>query len=180
MSKKNEKEADLDQDQELKNQDQNTEDTTPSSDSQEDLQAKVNELNDKHLRLYSEFENYRRRTAKERLELISSASEEVLKAILPVIDDFERAIASNENVDDVNALKEGFGLLYQKMSSILTSKGLKVMDAKEKPFDAELFEAVTKIPAPSKKLKGKVVDVIEKGYYLNEKIIRHAKVVIGE
>jgi len=154
--------------------------TEPTLSKEEELELQVKELNEKHLRLYSEFENFRRRTAKEKLELISNAGEKVLKKMIPVLDDFERAIVSNQKVEDLQALKEGFDLLHQKTLSILTAQGLKEMEAKEQAFDAELHEAITKIPAPSENLKGKIVDVIEKGYYLNEKIIRHAKVVIGE
>ncbi len=178
MAKEEEKEIQ----EEIKDQSAGQED---SAEQEEDsalqaLETKLKEAEDKHLRLYSEFENFRRRTAKEKLELIGSASGSLMKKLLPILDDFERAIQSNKKVDDVKAIKEGFDLLFQKTKNILTSEGLKEMEAKEKPFDSELFEAITKIPAPSKKLKGKVVDVVEKGYYLNEKIIRHAKVVIGE
>ena len=144
------------------------------------FQKKYEEVNDKYLRLYSEFENYRRRTAKEKIDLISNAGESILKDLIPVLDDFERAIETNKTAEDLDALKEGFQLLYQKYKGILTQKGLKEMEAKEQDFDVELHEALTKIPAPSKKLKGKVVDVMEKGYYLNDKVIRYAKVVIGE
>jgi molecular chaperone GrpE len=138
------------------------------------------EANDKYLRLYSEFENFRRRTAKEKLELISTASEGVIKEMLSVLDDFERAIKSNETSEDINGIKEGMKLVHQKMHSILKQKGLEEMDSQGKEFNIDEHEALTKIPAPSSDLKGKVVDVIEKGYKLKEKVIRYAKVVVGE
>lgn len=144
------------------------------------LQDKFDELNDKYLRLYSDFDNYRKRTMKEKVELISNAGAGIVKDLLPVLDDFERAIKSNETVEDVNGLKEGFELISNKMNSILTAKGLKKMEAKETPFDSEVHEAITNIPAPTEELKGKVVDVIEQGYYLNDKVIRYAKVVVGQ
>lgn len=137
-------------------------------------------LNDKYLRLYSEFDNYRKRTNKEKLELIATASAGVLKDMLSVLDDFERAIANNENVEDVQAVKDGFVLIHNKMKSILESKGLKQMVAKGESFDPELHEAIANIPAPSDAEKGKVIDDVERGYYLNEKVIRYAKVVVGQ
>lgn len=142
-------------------------------------EIKFSEMNDKYLRLYSEFDNYRKRTAREKIEVISTASGDLIKKMLPVIDDFERAIKANEDSDDNEALKEGFKLIKQKMMGILTQEGLKPMDAMEKDFDTEHHEAITQIPAPKKKLKGKVVDVIEKGYFLNDRVLRFAKVVIG-
>lgn len=144
------------------------------------LQEKFDELNDKYLRLYSDFDNYRKRTMKEKVDLISNAGAGVVKDLLPILDDFERAIKSNETVTDEAALKEGFSLISTKINSILTAKGLKKMEAKELPFDSEVHEAITNIPAPTEDLKGKVVDVIEQGYYLNDKVIRYAKVVVGQ
>jgi len=123
---------------------------------QEDLNQKISELNDKYLRLYSEFENFRRRTAKEKLEIIGNANEKLLNDLLPVIDDFERALESNKNVEDVQVLKQGFELLHNKMFNILSSNGLKPMEAKGEEFDVDLHEAVTKIPSPNKKDKGTV------------------------
>lgn len=143
-------------------------------------EAKYKEVNDKYLRLYSEFENFRRRTAKEKLALMQTAGEDVIKDLLPVLDDLERARKSNETAEDIDAVKEGFHLVYNKFHKTLESKGVKEMKAQEEPFDVELHEALTKIPAPTEDLKGKVVDVIEKGYLLNEKVIRYAKVVVGE
>jgi molecular chaperone GrpE len=136
-------------------------------------------LNDKYLRLYSEFDNYRKRTNKEKLDLISTASAGVLKDMLSVMDDFERAMANNVNVDDSLALKEGFQLIYNKFKSILEAKGLKQMVVKGELFDADIHEAIANIPAPSEELKNKVIDDVEKGYYLNDKLIRFAKVVVG-
>ena len=141
---------------------------------------KYNEINDKFVRLYAEFDNYRRRTNKERIELISTASAGVVKDMIPVLDDFDRPLANNEKSDDIKAVKEGFVLVSTKFRSILEGKGLKAMESKGKPFDSELHEAIANIPAPEKKLKGKVVDDVEKGYLLNDKVIRFAKVVVGQ
>lgn len=147
------------------------------------LKGELEESKDKYLRLYSEFENFRRRTAKERLELTKTAHEDLVVTLLPVLDDFERAQRSFEKNKDKGDLKsaiEGFSLIQNKFYKLMEQKGLKPMD--DKPgidFDPEIHEAITKIPAPEEKLKGKVVDVVEKGYYLNDKVIRFAKVVIG-
>lgn len=146
---------------------------TPSAEEQ------IAALNDKYLRLYSEFDNYRKRTNKEKLDLISTASAGVLKDLLGVLDDFERAIANNENAEDIEAIKDGFKLIHTKFKSTLEAKGLKQMEAKNQPFDADLHEAIANIPAPSEDLKGKVIDDVEKGYFLNDKVIRFAKVVVG-
>ncbi|SMD35197.1 molecular chaperone GrpE [Reichenbachiella faecimaris] len=147
---------------------------------EEKLQAEVAESKDKYLRLYSEFENFRRRTSKEKLELINSASEGLIKALLPVLDDFERADQSMTEDADVKSVKEGVDLIYNKFKGILEQKGVKKIEAdKGSEFDVEYHEAITQIPAPEEGLKGKVVDVIEKGYQLNDKVIRFAKVVTG-
>ena len=135
---------------------------------------------DKHLRMYSEFENFRRRSAKERIELMSNAGQEIISALLPILDDFDRAKTANENSEDVEAIKEGMNLIHNKIFALLSQKGLNPMKAIGEDFNSDDHEAIAKIPAPSKDLKGKVIDVTEKGYYLNSKIIRHAKVVIGE
>lgn len=145
------------------------------------LQMEVTEAKDKYLRLYSEFDNFRRRNAKERMELIKTASEDLITDLLPILDDFERAEKAFKDQADDKALAEGFGLIKNKFEKTLTSKGLKPMDSEPGiEFDSEIHEAITKIPAPDEKLKGKVVDVVEKGYLLNEKVVRYAKVVIGE
>lgn len=141
--------------------------------------GEVAELKDKYLRLYADFENFRRRTAKEKLELINNANEGVLKALIPVVDDFERAMQSIDNTNDVTALKEGVSLIYNKLFKTLEGKGLKPMVSKGETFDADLHESVTQFPAPSEDLKGKVIEEIEKGYYLNDKVIRFAKVIVG-
>ena len=145
------------------------------------LQIEMTEAKDKYLRLYSEFDNFRRRNAKERMELIKTASEDLISDLLPILDDFERAEKAFKEQADDKALAEGFGLIKNKFEKTLTSKGLKPMDSEPGiEFDSEIHEAITKIPAPDEKLKGKVVDVVEKGYLLNEKVVRYAKVVIGE
>lgn len=168
-------------------QDQTAEETTAETveETQETpqeptMEDKYNELNNKYLRIHAEFDNYRKRTNKEKVDLISTASAGILKDLLPVLDDFERAIANNANVDDIDSVKEGFNLIFNKFSSLLQSKGLKEMPAVGETFDPELHEAIAKIPAPKKKMKGKVVDAVEKGYYLNDKVIRYAKVAVGE
>jgi molecular chaperone GrpE len=147
----------------------------------ERLEIDLAESKDKFLRLYSEFENFRRRNAKERLELVKTASEDVIADLLPVMDDFERAEKSFEDQAENEGLKEGFTIIKNKFEKTLINKGLKAMESEAGiEFDPEIHEAITKIPAPDEKLKGKVVDVVEKGYLLNEKVIRFAKVVIGE
>ncbi len=148
--------------------------------SENEIQKEDQDFKEKYIRLYSEYENYRKRTAKEKIDLITNASENVIKELLPILDDFERAIDNNKNVEDASVLKEGFDLIYSKMHKGLVNQGLKPMEANGKDFDSEIHEAITKIPAPNGKLKGKVVDVIEKGYQINEKVIRYAKVVVGE
>ena len=135
---------------------------------------------DKYLRLFAEFENYKKRTSKERIELFKTASQELMTALLPILDDFDRGLAEIKKVDDENLLK-GMELINNKLKNILTQKGLAEVETKQgDTFDAEVHEAITQIPAPSKKLKGKIVDVIEKGYKLGEKIIRFPKVIIGQ
>lgn len=143
-------------------------------------EEKYNELNNRFLRLYAEFENYRKRTNKERLDLITNANADLLKDLVPVIDDFERAITNNETSEDIAGIKEGFGLIYNKYTSLLQAKGLKVMEAKGTSFDPELHEAIANMPTDDKKMKGKVIDDVEKGYFLNDKVLRFAKVVVGQ
>lgn len=138
------------------------------------------ELTNKNLRLYAEFDNYRRRTAKERLELTKTAAKDVIKELLPILDDFERAFKAFENKDGVAEELKGFQLIYNKLKTNLEAKGLKAMEVKGKDFDADYHAALTEIPAPTEELKGKVVEEIEKGYYLQDTIIRHAKVIIGK
>ena len=145
----------------------------------ESLNKQLEEEKGKYLRLYAEFENFRRRNAKERLELIGTASSDVIKDLLPVLDDFQRAIDSNDKIDDINVVKEGFSILSQKLSKILEAKGLKPIESKGQPFDAELHEAVAQMPTDKASKKGIILDEVEKGYTLNEKIIRHPKVVVA-
>lgn len=146
----------------------------------ERLQAEVTELKDKYLRQVAEFDNFRKRTAKERLELIQTAGKDVLTALLDVLDDCDRAQKQLETSNDVNAIKEGVLLVFNKLRNTVQAKGVKVMESIGQPFDADKHEAITEIPAPSEALKGKVVDEVQKGYYLNDKIIRFAKVVVGK
>jgi molecular chaperone GrpE len=143
-------------------------------------EEKLAELQDRYLRLSAEYDNFRKRTLKEKIELQKSANEGLLVALLTVADDFDRALQSVEEATDVEALKEGLHLISGKFNGFLQQQGVKEMEAEKKEFDTDLHEAITKIPAPSKKLKGKVVDVIQKGYYLNDRVLRYAKVVIGE
>jgi len=145
----------------------------------EKLQAEVNEARDKYVRLYAEFDNFKRRTTKERIDLFQSAGKDILAELIPVIDDFERALKSMETATDITAVKEGVNLVHNKFKNILQQKGLKEMQSKGEPFNADLHEAITSTPAPSADLKGKVVDELEKGYFLNDKVIRFAKVVVG-
>lgn len=146
----------------------------------EEMAAKLEELSDKHLRLQAEFDNFRRRTLKEKAELIKSGGESVLVSILPVIDDFERALGLLKNVADEDAGKQGTLLIYNKFSEFLRQNNVKEINALNQDFDVDLHEAITKVPAPEENMKGKVVDVVQKGYTLNEKVIRFAKVVIGD
>jgi molecular chaperone GrpE len=150
------------------------EETTENS-----VENELAELKDKYLRLYADFENFRRRTAKEKLDLISTGNAELMKVVLPVLDDFERAMAAFEVTTEVEPIKEGIGLIYNKLFKNLESRGLKSMTTKGEVFDADLHESITQFPAPSEDLKGKVIDEVEKGYLLNEKVIRYAKVVVG-
>lgn len=145
----------------------------------EELQEQYDEVNDKYLRLYSEFDNYRKRTNKERLELLKSASQEVIVDLLPVLDDFDRALIAIEEHGVDEETKKGLFLIYNKLFTTLSQKGLEPMNSIGKDFDTDYHEAITNVPAPSKDMVGKVIDVVEKGYLLNGKIIRFAKVVTG-
>lgn len=146
---------------------------------EEQLKLELGEMKDKYIRMYSEFENFRRRTAKEKIELIQNASQSVLKELLPVVDDFERAQASFETVTELEPIKEGVSLVFDKLKNTITRQGLTPMEAHGKTFDVELHECITQIDA-EEDMKGKVVDVIEKGYLLNDKVVRYAKVVVGK
>ena len=171
---------------------QNTDETTATSDSiidetekvevseLEKTQSELAEQKDKYLRLMAEFENYKRRTSKERLELIQTAGKDVLVSLLDVLDDVDRAEKQIATSDDLAAQKEGVQLVFNKIKSTLYSKGIKPMESLQQEFDVEKHEAITEIPAPSEELVGKVIDEVQKGYLLNDKIIRFAKVVVGK
>jgi molecular chaperone GrpE len=146
----------------------------------EELEAQVAELKDKYLRQVAEFDNYRKRTLKEKTELILNGGEKVLTALLPVLDDFERAQESFKKSSDVEALREGVTLIFEKLVKTLESQGLKPIDAVGQDFNTDFHEAIAMIPAPNDDDKGKVIDCIQTGYMLNEKVIRHAKVAIGQ
>ena len=157
--------------------------TTPATVSAEEyeaLQTKFNDLNDSHLRLMAEFDNYRKRSMREKADLLKSASEGIMVDILPLIDDFERGINATENVSDVSAVREGILLIYEKFINFLAQNGVKPIDTNEQPFDTEYHEAITTISAPNEEMKGKVMDCVQKGYTLNDKVIRFAKVVVGQ
>ncbi|HYK76685.1 MAG TPA: nucleotide exchange factor GrpE [Daejeonella sp.] len=166
------------QDEHLSQQEE-VEQAAAATSEEEKLKAEIAEWNNKYLRLYAEFDNFKRRTAKERVELLQTAGKDVIVDLLPVLDDFDRALKVMETATDVASVKEGVNLIHQKTKNILSQKGLKEMESKNMPFDVDLHEAVTSIPAPTDELKGKIVDELEKGYYLNDKVIRFAKVVVG-
>ncbi|MCX6232551.1 MAG: nucleotide exchange factor GrpE [Bacteroidetes bacterium] len=144
-----------------------------------DLGNKLAETNDKYLRLYSEFDNYRKRTAKERIELSKNAAEDMIVNLLPVLDDFDRALKAIEPTEQTQALYDGVSLIYNKMQNILNQKGLKAMESIGNNFDSELHEAIAQMPAQDEAAKGKIFDEVVKGYYLYDKVIRHAKVVVA-
>lgn len=146
----------------------------------EDVQAVIEEQKDKYLRLSAEFDNYRKRTMKEKAELILNGGEKSISSILPVIDDFERAIKTMETAKDVKAVKEGVELIYNKFMAVMAQNGVKVIETKDQPLDTDYHEAIAVIPAPSEEQKGKILDCVQTGYTLNDKVIRHAKVVVGE
>ncbi|MCI5664801.1 MAG: nucleotide exchange factor GrpE [Mediterranea sp.] len=146
----------------------------------EKAQQALDDQKDKYLRLSAEFDNYRKRTLKEKAELILNGGEKSLTSILPVVDDFERALKNMEQATDVAAIREGVELIYNKFITVLGQNGVKAIDTKEKPLDTDFHEAIAVIPAPTEKLKGKILDCVQTGYTLNEKVIRHAKVVVGE
>ena len=153
---------------------------TATKDQQDGAAAELAEMKDKYIRLMAEFENFRRRTAKERQDILKTANQDLMGELLPVLDDMERARQAMEETKDVDALLQGLELVFHKLRQVTQQKGLKVMDIPAgADFDADMHEAVTQIPAPSEELKGKIVDVIEKGYTLNNKVIRFAKVIIG-
>ena len=146
----------------------------------EQLKTEKAELNDRFLRLFSEFDNYKKRVSKEKLDLIATASEKVLVSLLPVVDDFERAIAANEKADNIDSIKEGFNLIYNKLLQMMKRFDVEEIQAKGEEFNTDFHEAVTHFPAQKEEDKGKVIDVTEKGYKLKDKVIRYAKVVVGQ
>lgn len=199
LKKRRKKMEEADIKQEKINQSENKEGQTKQETTEEQLQEEVEkeekelekeqislgeklvEINDKYLRLYSEFENYRKRTSKERLEIIENASESLIKEILPIVDDFERALQTMDKQEEegLKNAKEGMTLIYKKLLSTLEKKGLKPINAKGENFDESLHEAVSQIPAQKEEDKGKVFDEVQKGYYLNNKVIRYSKVVVS-
>lgn len=146
----------------------------------ETAQETIEEQKDKYLRLSAEFDNYRKRTMKEKAELILNGGEKSLSSILPVVDDFERAIKTMETATDVQAVKEGVELIYDKFMATLAQNGVKVIETKDQPLNTDYHEAIAVIPAPSEAQKGKILDCVQTGYTLNDKVLRHAKVVVGE
>lgn len=146
----------------------------------EKANERIEEQKDKYLRLSAEFDNYRKRTMKEKAELILNGGEKSISSILPIVDDFERALKNMETATDVAAVKEGVELIYNKFMSVLGQNGVKVIETKEQPLDTDYHEAIAVIPAPNEALKGKILDCVQTGYILNDKVIRHAKVVVGE
>ena len=155
-----------------------TEETT--GENNKNWEAKYTELNDSYLRLMAEFDNYRKRTLREKADLIKSGGESALTNLLPVIDDFERALHTIRQTEDLTAVIQGIELIYTKFTSYLQQQGVKVIETKDQPFNTELFEAIASIPASDDTMKGKVLDCVQTGYSLYDKVIRHAKVVVGE
>lgn len=173
------------------NEETNTEETQEvpneegnEGDSQEnvvkELENQIGELKDKYLRLFAEFENYKKRTAKEKLEMISSAGKNTIVSLLPVLDDFERAKMASDAENSTETFSEGVNLVYNKFQQTLNNQGLRPIEIEDGKFDPEYHEAITEIPAPTEELKGKVLDVVEKGYFMGDKVIRYAKVVVGK
>lgn len=184
--KEEELKAEETQSTEAENQLPNDEEATPLTREEElskeleEAQAQIEDQKDKYLRLSAEFDNYRKRTIKEKAELILNGGEKSLSSILPVVDDMERALKTMETATDVTAVKEGVELIYTKFITILGQNGLKAIEAKGKPLDTDYHEAIAVIPAPSEELKGQILDCVQTGYMLNDKVVRHAKVVVGE
>ncbi|MBO4986082.1 MAG: nucleotide exchange factor GrpE [Bacteroides sp.] len=169
-------------------QPENAEETTENEPTAEELlkqeleqaNQQLEEQKDKYLRLSAEFDNYRKRTMKEKAELILNGGEKSISSILPIVDDFERALKNMETAEDVAAVRQGVELIYNKFMTVLGQNGVKVIETKELPLDTDFHEAIAVIPAPAEELKGKILDCVQTGYILNEKVIRHAKVVVGE
>ena len=168
------------QNEENNDLDQVVSEESPAEKVPNEWEVKYNQLNDSHLRLMAEFDNYRKRTLREKSELIKSAGESVLVNLLPLADDFERGLQVSKNSADVEAVRQGMELIYSKLAAFLQQNGVKAIDTENSVFDTEFHEAITTIPAPSEELKGKIIDCVQKGYLLNDKVIRFAKVVVGE
>ena len=166
----------------IENGDENEVKNEESDESSEnnEQEDQIAELKDKYLRLAAEFENYKRRTVKEKLSMMGTAARDTLSALLPVLDDFDRAKKNAEDENSTEPFSEGVMMVYNKLTSTLQQKGMKAMESNGEVFDPELHEAITEIPAPTEEMKGKVIDTVEKGYYLNDIILRHAKVVVGK
>lgn len=180
----NTQETNLNNEQEQPIDDNSTNETTPDAAEQmsalEQCQAELAEMKDKYLRQVAEFDNFRKRNAKERIELIQTAGKDIITELLEVIDDMDRAAEQMEKSEDVAQIKGGTQLVFNKLKRTLENKGLKAMDTKNADFDVEFHEAITEIPAPTPDMQGKVIDELQKGYFLNDKLIRHAKVVVGK
>lgn len=173
----------VDETTEAAEQQENAETTAPENEESEQIarmEAEIADLKDKYLRQAAEFDNYRKRTLKEKTELILNGGEKIITSLLPVLDDMERAQQNMEKSDDVEALKEGTRLVFKKFVTLLESAGLHKIDTEGKDFDTDVHEAIAMIPATSDEMKGKVMDCVQAGYKLNEKVIRHAKVAIGQ
>ncbi len=190
QTQKTEKQTNTKEKEEILNQSAPEEETTETDnmseegveecDKEAELTAEIAEWKDKYLRLQAEFDNYRKRTLKEKMELIESANKDVIKSLLVVLDDFDRAEEAMKSSDNVEALREGLSLIHNKLCKILSDCGLAPIESNGEVFDTDYHEAITKIPAPDENMKGKVVDTVEKGYKLKEKVIRYSKVVVGE
>lgn len=164
----------------METNDQTAADSVETAPDGQDADKKYAELNDKYIRLYSDFDNFRKRTLKEKADIISSASSDVIKDLLVILDDFERAIANNEKVEDVVLLRESFKLIQHKLTLALQSKGLEAVESKGDVFDVDKHEAITNVPVTDEAQKGKVIDVVERGYNLRGKTLRFAKVIVGQ
>ena len=180
----NTQESNLNNEQEQTLDDQNTQEAAQPGEEQlselEQCQAELAEMKDKYLRQVAEFDNFRKRNAKERIELIQTAGKDIITELLEVLDDMDRAAEQMDKTDDVAQIKGGTQLVFNKLKRTLESKGLKAMDTKNADFDVEFHEAITEIPSPTPDMEGKVIDELQKGYFLNDKLIRHAKVVVGK
>lgn len=173
-------EKDLQNQEEINENQEEIQQELDAKNEENSLENQLNEQKDKFLRLFAEFDNYKKRVAKERLELFATAGKDIIIEFLPIIDDFERAIKSNENSEDLSAIKEGMQLIYDKMLKSFERKGVKKVFAKGEPFDADKHEAITEIPVADESQKGLVIDEVESGYMLNDKMIRFSKVVVGK